>query len=177
MSNELATLGAGCFWCVEAVFDRLRGVESVMPGYTGGQNENPTYEQICTGTTGHAEVLQVSFDPEIITFSKLLEVFFKIHDPTTLNRQGADAGTQYRSSIFFHNDEQEAQSKEIIAKLDESGAYNDPIVTEVTKLEKYWPAENYHKDYFANNPENQYCQLVVRPKVEKFAKVFADISK
>lgn len=173
MSNtELATLGGGCFWCLEAVFEQLRGVKSVTSGYTGGTVEQPTYEQICTGRTGHAEVIQVAFDPGVITFSDLLDVFFAIHDPTTLNQQGADVGTQYRSAIYFQSMEQQAIANKRIAV--ESHAYPVPIVTEVTPLGKFYPAEDYHQGYFQGHQEQRYCQMVVSPKVAKFRAKFAD---
>ncbi len=175
MSQEIATLGAGCFWCVEAVFSRLDGVHSVKPGYCGGATESPTYEQVCTGSTGHAEVLQVVFDPDRIPFSKLLEVFFKTHDPTTKDRQGEDVGTQYRSSIFCSSEDQRELATQVISQLNGAGAYASAIVTEVGMLTKFWEAENYHQDYFANNPENQFCQMVIQPKIEKFKKIFSDI--
>jgi peptide-methionine (S)-S-oxide reductase len=173
MSNtELATFGGGCFWCVEAVFEQLRGVESVTSGYTGGTVEQPTYEQVCTGRTGHAEVIQIAFNPDVITFSDLLDVFFAIHDPTTLNQQGADVGTQYRSAIYFQSMEQQAAANKKIAE--ESHAYPVPIVTEVTPLGKFYPAEEYHQGYFQGNQQQRYCQMVVSPKVAKFRAKFAD---
>lgn len=168
------TFGAGCFWCVEAVFDRVEGVSKVVSGYMGGELENPTYKDICTGTTGHAEVCQLTFDPEKVSFEELLEIFWKTHDPTTLNRQGADRGTQYRSAVFYHDDEQKRVAEEYKKKLDESGAFDDPIVTEITKASKFYAAEDYHQDYFANNPGQGYCAMVIVPKIEKFEKVFAD---
>jgi methionine-S-sulfoxide reductase len=171
---ETATLAGGCFWCTEAVFKDLKGVRSVQSGYSGGHKENPTYNEVCMGTTGHAEVVQIEFDPNELSFTDLLKVFFTVHDPTTLNRQGNDVGTQYRSAIFFHDEEQEKIAKETIKELDELGIYDDPIVTEVTKFDKFYPAENYHDDYFANNPNQPYCMGVVAPKVAKFRKKFAD---
>lgn len=171
---ELATFGAGCFWCVEAVFKELKGVHSVTSGYSGGHVENPTYQQVCTGSTGHAEVVQIEYDPQVVSFPELLEVFWKTHDPTTLNRQGADIGTQYRSAIFYHNEEQKKLAEEYKAKLDASGAFSDPIVTTLEKFEKFYPAEDYHQDYFSLNPNQPYCQAVIRPKMDKFRKVFAD---
>lgn len=168
------TFGAGCFWCVEAVFERLEGVSKVVSGYMGGQLENPTYKDICTGTTGHAEVCELTYDPEKISFEELLEVFWKTHDPTTLNQQGADRGTQYRSAVFYHDDEQKKIAEAYKKKLDESGAFDDPIVTEITKASKFYPAEDYHQDYFANNPNQGYCAAVIIPKIAKFEKVFAD---
>ena len=171
---ETATLAAGCFWCVEAVFDDLKGVEDVVSGYAGGQTENPTYRQVCNGDTGHAEVAQIKFDPSVISFKDILHIFFSVHDPTTMNRQGADVGTQYRSAIFYHNDEQKRDAEEVIKEITDEGVYDDPIVTEVTSLEKFWPAEDYHQEYFANNPNVPYCAAVVSPKVKKFRQKFAD---
>lgn len=177
MKLEKATFGAGCFWCVENIFASLKGVEQVRPGYTGGTVVNPTYEEVCTGNTGHAEVCQIEFNPEAISFSKLLEVFWKIHDPTTLNRQGPDLGTQYRSAVFCHTKEQWDTSKKIKAQLESANIWNDPVVTEIIMLDKFFPAEEYHKDYYSKNPQNQYCSLVVTPKLKKFQKVFADLIK
>jgi len=174
LNLETATLAAGCFWCVEAVFDDLKGVEDVVSGYSGGQTENPTYRQVCDGNTGHAEVAQIKFDPSVISFKDILRVFFSVHDPTTMNRQGADIGTQYRSAIFYHNDEQKRDAEEVIKEITDEGVYDDPIVTEVTALEKFWPAEDYHQEYFANNPNVPYCAAVVSPKVKKFRQRFAD---
>ena len=171
---EIATFGAGCFWCIEAVFSELKGVESVTPGYAGGEVLNPSYEAVCAGTTGHAEVAQIVFDPEIITFSELLEVFWKTHDPTTLNQQGADVGTQYRSVIFYHNEKQKEEAEFYFKKVDESGAYINPLVTEISALDVFYPAENYHNDYFENNPEQAYCRFVIQPKVDKFRAAFKD---
>lgn len=173
--KELATFGAGCFWCVEAVFQRLEGVEKVESGYAGGTVENPTYKQVCTGSTNHAEVLRIVFDPKKITFDELLEVFWKIHDPTTLNRQGEDVGTQYRSVVFYHNDKQKELAEKYKAALDAEGAFSKPIVTEISPLTNYYPAEDYHQNYFnENGNSNPYCSIVVRPKVEKFEKVFKE---
>jgi len=172
MSKEIATLGAGCFWCVEAVFKELKGVEEVNSGYMGGDLANPTYKAVCSGTTGHAEVARISYDSALISFEELLEVFFQVHDPTTLNRQGADVGTQYRSVIFFHDTVQEQVSKRIIGSLNESGAFSSPIVTEVTQAVDFYEAEDYHKDYFDKNADQPYCAMIVRPKVEKFKRVF-----
>lgn len=169
-----ATFGSGCFWCTEAVFQELKGVSAVQSGYTGGDVKDPTYEQVCTGTTGHAEVIQVTFDPEVISFKELLEVFWKLHDPTTLNRQGNDVGTQYRSAIFYHDDEQRKLAEEYKKKLDESGAFKAPIVTEITELGDFYPAEDYHQNYFRENPRQGYCAFVIRPKVDKVHEVFAD---
>ena len=170
--NEMqkATFGAGCFWCVEAVFERLDGVKDVMPGYTGGQKNNPTYKEICTGMTGHAEVAQVTYDSKIITFNELLDMFWKSHDPTTRNRQGNDIGTQYRSAIFYHNDEQKLLAEESKLKVDNSHIFTNPIVTEITKLDKFWPAEDYHNDYYANNMNQPYCRIVIKPKLDKLFK-------
>jgi len=170
--NEITTLGAGCFWCVEAVFKELSGVEKVIPGYMGGQKENPTYEEVCTGETGHAEVLQITFNPQIISFSELLEVFWQIHDPTTLNRQGNDIGTQYRSVIFYHSDEQFEEATRSLKILETVGIYDQPVVTGIQPATAFYPAEQYHHDYFALNGTQPYCQMVVRPKVEKFKKLF-----
>lgn len=171
---ETATFGAGCFWCVEAMFESLRGVHSAVSGYSGGHVVNPTYKEVCTGTTGHAEVIQVSFDPSVITYDELLEAFFLAHDPTQLNRQGADVGTQYRSVIFYHTPEQERSAKDYKVKLDRSGAFGGPIVTEVSPFVRFYEAEDYHQEYFANNPNQPYCSAVVGPKLEKFRKVFKD---
>jgi peptide-methionine (S)-S-oxide reductase len=172
--TKLATFGAGCFWCVEAVFQRLRGVVSVESGYAGGTVANPTYKQICTGTTGHAEVCQIRYDPAKVSFDELLEVFWKTHDPTTLNRQGADVGTQYRSVIFYHDDQQRVQAQRRKQELDKSGAWSAPIVTEISPLVKFYKAEDYHQNYFRANPQQGYCQFIIRPKLEKFEKVFQD---
>ncbi len=170
---EQATLGAGCFWCVEAVYQNLDGVQSVVSGYAGGNIPNPTYEQICTGTTGHAEVAQITFDPAMVSYAEILDVFWRIHDPTTLNRQGADVGTQYRSVIFYHNDEQRRIAEESKAQADASRLWNDPIVTEISPLAEFFPAEDYHQNYFRRNPHQPYCQMVVAPKVEKFKLTFS----
>jgi peptide-methionine (S)-S-oxide reductase len=171
---ETATLAAGCFWCVEAVFDDLRGVEDVVSGYSGGHTENPTYKQVCSETTGHAEVVQIRFDPEVLSYSDLLRVFFTVHDPTTLNRQGRDIGTSYRSAVFYQSDDQKRAAEEVIAEVTAEGIYSDPIVTEVTAFDKFWPAEDYHQEYFANNPGQPYCAAVVAPKVAKFRQKFVD---
>ena len=167
-NREVATLGAGCFWCVEAVFDELRGVETVESGYSGGQVPNPSYEQVCAGRTGHAEVIQITFDPEVVSFREVLEVFFTVHDPTTLNRQGADVGTQYRSAIFYHSPEQKATAEQVIAEMNQAGIWNDPIVTEVSEFSEFFPAGEYHRDYYRRNPNQGYCQIVIAPKVAKF---------
>lgn len=172
--TDTIVLGAGCFWCVEAVFTELKGVRSVMPGYTGGSMPDPDYKSVCTGETGHAEVAEVVFDPGVLTLDEVLEVFWQTHDPTTLNRQGADVGTQYRSAIFYHNAEQKAKAEHYKAELDRSGAFSRPLVTEIAPLTTFYPAENYHRDYYANNPGQGYCQMVIRPKVEKFRKAFAN---
>jgi peptide-methionine (S)-S-oxide reductase len=171
---ETATLAAGCFWCVEAVFDDLKGVEDVVSGYSGGHTENPTYREVCNGDTGHAEVAEIKFDPSVISFKDVLRVFFSVHDPTTMNRQGNDIGTQYRSAIFYHNDEQKRDAEQVIKEITDEGVYDDPIVTEVTPFETFWPAEDYHQEYFANNPNVPYCAAVVSPKVKKFRQKFAD---
>ncbi len=162
-----ATLAGGCFWCLEAVFRQLRGVHAVKSGYAGGHRPNPTYEQVCTGATGHAEVVRVTYDPSVISYGDLLDVFFTIHDPTTLNRQGNDVGTQYRSAIFFESPEQEREARAKIAALEAERVWDAPIVTQVQKLDAFWPAEAYHDDYFARNPQNPYCSVVIAPKVAK----------
>jgi peptide-methionine (S)-S-oxide reductase len=164
-STELATVGGGCFWCTEAVLERLPGVKKVVSGYAGGHVNNPTYEEVCTGTTGHAEVIQVEFDPAVISYDKILEVFFEAHDPTTLNRQGADEGTQYRSVIFYHNEAQQKAAAR--AKIAAQALWPDPIVTEVSPLTKFYVAEKYHQDYFKNNPNAGYCSFVIKPKMKK----------
>ncbi|HVT29049.1 MAG TPA: peptide-methionine (S)-S-oxide reductase MsrA [Lacipirellulaceae bacterium] len=174
---ETATFGEGCFWCSEAVFQRLRGVKSVVSGYSGGSVANPTYEQVCSGRTGHAEVVEITYDPSQVSFDQLLRVFWQTHDPTTLNQQGADMGTQYRSVIFFHNDEQRRIAEQYKKQLDMSGTFKSPIVTEVVPFKHFYPAEKYHQDYFNLNPANRYCQFVIRPKVEKFNKEFKDLLK
>ncbi len=174
---QVATLAGGCFWCLEAVFDEVKGVVSVESGYAGGQIKNPSYKAVCSGMTGHAEVVQVTFDPNVVSYRDLLNVFFAIHDPTTLNRQGADVGTQYRSAIFYHDDEQKAIAEEVIGELNAQEIWDSPIVTEVTKFDKFYMAENYHQEYFVNNPYQPYCQAVVAPKVAKFRKHFLDMLK
>lgn len=171
---QKATFGSGCFWCTEAVFEELNGVHSVVSGYAGGNVVNPSYEAVCSGKTGHAEVTQITYDPKIISFDELLEVFWKTHDPTTLNRQGNDIGTQYRSAIFYHNEEQKNLAEKYKAELDKSGAWDNPIVTEISPLKNYFPAEDYHQEYYANNPNQGYCAFVIAPKLEKFKKVFKD---
>jgi peptide-methionine (S)-S-oxide reductase len=170
--NAVATLGGGCFWCLEAVFDELNGVISVESGYMGGKNPNPTYEDVCGGRTGHAEVVQITFDPAVVSFKEILEVFFVIHDPTTLNRQGNDSGTQYRSAIFYHSPEQKADAAQVIANLSGAKLWRDPVVTEVTPATVFYIAEEYHQQYFARNPGAGYCSFVVAPKVAKFRKHF-----
>ena len=170
--REIATLAGGCFWCLEAVFNDLRGVEKVVSGYAGGSLPNPSYQEVCMGTTGHAEVVQISFNPNETSFKELLEVFFTIHDPTTLNRQGADAGTQYRSAIFYHSPEQSEVAEQVIKELEAERIWDDPIVTEVTPLETFYPAEGYHQQYYEQNPNQPYCRAVVAPKVAKFRKLF-----
>ncbi len=172
VANDTITLGGGCYWCVEAVYERLDGVVDVYSGFSGGSIENPTYEQVCTGRTGHAEVVQIAFDSTITTVKDILEVFFVVHDPTTLNKQGHDVGTQYRSVIFYHSDAQKAIAKEVIAALEKEKVFNAPIVTAVQPMTVFYEAEDYHQDYYEKNPDQSYCQLVVRPKVEKFEKVF-----
>ena len=172
-----ATFAGGCFWCTEAVYSEIKGVTSVTSGYLGGAVPNPTYKDICTGLTGHAEAVEVEFDPAVVPYEKLLEVFFATHDPTTKNRQGADVGTQYRSGIFYHDDEQQRIATEVIKRLDAAGAFPGKIVTEVTKATTFYPAEDYHQDYFANNPGQGYCRAVVLPKVDKVRKVFKDLLK
>jgi peptide-methionine (S)-S-oxide reductase len=174
MSDQQATLGGGCFWCLEAVYDKLKGVKQVVSGYTGGHVENPTYRQVCNKTTGHAEVVQITYDDEVISFEELLDVFFTIHDPTTLNRQGNDVGPQYRSAIFYHDDEQKRIAEEKIEEFDNKDMWSDPIVTEVTELETFYRAEDYHQDYYENNPNQGYCRIVIQPKVAKFRKKFMD---
>jgi peptide-methionine (S)-S-oxide reductase len=173
MAMKEATLGAGCFWCVEACFKDLNGVTHVEPGYSGGHIKNPGYKEVCTGRTGHAEVVRVVFDDEQISYAEILEVFWFVHDPTTLNRQGNDIGEQYKSVVYYHDEEQKRIAEEIKTKLDASGAWSNPIVTEISPLINYYSAEDYHRDYFAINPDQPYCAAVVRPKVEKFRKVFA----
>lgn len=169
---ETATLAAGCFWCVEAVFDDLVGVEDVVSGYSGGHKENPTYQEVCSETTGHAEVVQIKFDPDQLSYADLLRVFFTVHDPTQLNRQGNDIGSSYRTAIFYHSDEQKAMAEQVITEITAEELYPNPIVTEVTAFDKFWPAEDYHQEYFANNPNQPYCAAVVAPKVAKFRQKF-----
>jgi len=176
-SLEVATLGAGCFWCVEAVFSRLKGVQKVESGYSGGKISNPTYREVCSGLTDHAEVIQIIFDPNIISYAKVLEVFFKTHNPTSLNRQGADVGTQYRSAIFYHSAQQQQTAIEVKKMLDSEGIWSDKIVTEITPFKKFYPAEDYHQDYFQNNKRQPYCQMVIVPKMDKLEKAFKDYLK
>ena len=172
--TETATLGGGCFWCLDAVFRDLRGVESVVSGYAGGRLANPSYRDVCSGTTGHAEVIQVTFDPDVISFRDLLDVFFTIHDPTTLNRQGADVGTQYRSVILYHSPQQQATAQEAIDELEREHVWEAPIVTELAPFNAFFPAERYHQDYYASNPDQAYCQIVIAPKLAKFRKRHLD---
>ncbi|WP_297095814.1 peptide-methionine (S)-S-oxide reductase MsrA [uncultured Draconibacterium sp.] len=176
MSKDLqkATLGGGCFWCTEAIYLELKGVVDVKPGYSGGHVKNPTYKEVCEGTTGHAEVVQITFDPEVVSFSEILEVFFMTHDPTTLNRQGNDVGPQYRSAIFYHNEEQKEVAERVIDLFEKEEVYSRPIVTEVTEFDKFYIAEDYHINYYARNKSQGYCQFVVAPKLEKFKKIFKD---
>lgn len=173
--TEQATLGGGCFWCLEAVFEAIAGVRTVVSGYSGGHVADPTYRQVCNGNTGHAEVIQVTFDPAVVSYRQLLEVFFAIHDPTTLNRQGADVGTQYRSVIFYHSDEQKQTAEQMLAAT--AGKWDQPLVTQLVSLERFYPAEEYHQGYFRANPGQGYCQMVVRPKVVKFHQQFANLGK
>ena len=172
-SLEAATLAGGCFWCIEAVFREVDGVESVVSGYTGGNTVNPTYHQVCEGNTGHAEAVQISFDTKKISYREILEVFFSVHDPTTLNRQGADTGTQYRSAIFYQNEEQKAIAEELIVELDNAKLFNSPIVTQIVPLETFYPAEDYHQEYFFRNSNQGYCRTVISPKLGKFRKQWA----
>lgn len=169
---DTATFGGGCFWCVEAVYQQLKGVVSVASGYSGGQRENPSYEQVCSGATGHAEVVQIVFDPKVISFDELLEVFWTVHDPTTLNRQGADIGTQYRSVVFYNSEQQHLTAQMYKDKLNKEGAFPNPVVTEISPLTKFYKAEGYHQNYYNENENQPYCSLVIRPKIEKFQKVF-----
>jgi len=170
---KLAVFAGGCFWCTEAIFSELKGVKKVVSGYSGGKVTNPTYEQVCTGLTGHAECTQITYDPKQVTFAELLEVFWMTHDPTTLNRQGADSGTQYRSAIFYTDEDQKQVATAYKAKLEKEKIWNAPIVTEITKFEKFYQAENYHQEYYQNNPNQGYCRIVITPKIEKFKKIFA----
>ncbi len=171
---QKATFGAGCFWCVEAIFQNLEGVTQVVSGYTGGQVENPSYQQVCSGTTGHAEVTQITFDPEIISFTELLEIFWKTHDPTTLNRQGNDVGSQYRSAVFYHNQDQKEESERMLAQLEASQVWPNPIVTEIGPIGIFYLAEDYHQNYFSDHSEQPYCQLIIKPKIQKLEKLFGN---
>ncbi|MDX9770862.1 MAG: peptide-methionine (S)-S-oxide reductase MsrA [Tenuifilaceae bacterium] len=174
---EIATLGAGCFWCVEAIFERVNGVEEVLSGYSGGKIANPTYREVSSGLTGHAEVVQVKFNPSVISYAKILEIFFKTHNPTMLNRQGADVGTQYRSVIFYHTDEQKSVAEDVKNMLSRAAIWNDPIVTEISPFTKFYKAEDYHQNYLENNSKQPYCQMVILPKIDKFEKLFEDYLK
>jgi peptide-methionine (S)-S-oxide reductase len=173
-NREVATLAGGCFWCLEAIYDELKGVEEVVSGYSGGTVPNPSYEQVCTGLTEHAEVVQISFDPNIVNYKELLEVFFTIHDPTTPNRQGADVGTQYRSAIFYHTPEQKTTAEKVIQEFETAKVWDDPIVTQVVPFKDFYPAEGYHQEYFARNPGQVYCRVVIAPKVTKFRHKYID---
>jgi peptide-methionine (S)-S-oxide reductase len=177
VDRQRATLAAGCFWCVEAVYDDLKGVDDVVSGYMGGDVVNPTYEQVCTGNTGHAEVIQLVFNPDEVSYKQLLEIFFTVHDPTTLNRQGNDVGTQYRSAIFYHTAEQKAIAEQVIAEFNEAKIWANPIVTEVVPAQTFYAAENYHQEFFARNPYQPYCRAVVSPKVAKFRKQYVELLK
>lgn len=172
--REIATLGGGCFWCVEAIYNELSGVERVESGYAGGRVENPTYKEVCEGTTGHAEVIQLTFDPRVVSFKEILEVFFTVHDPTTLNRQGADVGTQYRSVIYYHDAAQKAAAEEVVAEINAAKIWDAPIVTEIAPFEKFYVAEDYHQEYFSRNAGQSYCRFVVAPKVVKFRERYRD---
>jgi peptide-methionine (S)-S-oxide reductase len=172
--TEVATLGGGCFWCIEAAFDEIRGVINVESGYSGGATPSPTYEQVCTGTTGHAEVVQVTFDPDTVSFKEILEIFFTAHDPTTMNRQGADVGTQYRSAIFYHNEKQKQTAEQIIAELDAAKVWDSPIVTQFEPFRKFYKAEDYHRRYFSRHPEAGYCRVVIAPKIAKLRKKYRE---
>lgn len=170
-----ATLAGGCFWCTEAVFQKLGGIKEILPGYMGGHTKNPSYEEVCTGTTGHAEVIEIDYDENVLNYNDLLAAFFKTHDPTTLNRQGNDVGTQYRSEIFYHNSEQKEQAEKFIQSLTDEHVFADPIVTKISPAETFYQAENYHSNYFARNPNQPYCAAVIRPKVDKFVKVLEQL--
>lgn len=174
MNTKIATLGSGCFWCSEAIFNRMEGVIKVEPGFSGGHTKNPSYKEVVQGNTGHAEVAQITYDPDVVSFSTLLEVFWKTHDPTTLNRQGGDVGTQYRSVIFFHDQEQKKLAEDYLIALESANIWENPIVTEIVSFDIFYPAEDYHNDYYKNNPDNSYCSIVITPKIEKFEKVFAN---
>jgi peptide-methionine (S)-S-oxide reductase len=171
---EVTTLGGGCFWCTEAVFSQLKGVEEIEPGYSGGNVENPSYEQVSTGKTGHAEVAQINFDPAVISFKEILQIFFSIHDPTSLNMQGADIGTQYRSVIFYHDDEQKAIAEQVIKEFSDEGAFDAPIVTQVEPSKAFYKAEDYHREYYKRHPEQPYCRVVIAPKIAKFRQLYLD---
>jgi peptide-methionine (S)-S-oxide reductase len=173
-STETATLGGGCFWCLEAVFEQVEGVETVRSGYSGGARPNPSYEQVCSGATGHAEVVQIQFDPSKTSYREVLQIFFSIHNPTTLNRQGNDVGTQYRSVIFYHSDQQRDSAQKVIEELEQSKVFSDPIVTELAPLDTFYPAESYHQEYYRQNPGQPYCQFVINPKVAKFRTQYFD---
>lgn len=179
MNDQLAvaTFGNGCFWCTEAIFQQLKGVETVLPGYTGGNVKNPAYKEVCNGTTGHAEAIQITYDPSVISYRELLDVFFYTHDPTTLNRQGGDVGTQYRSAIFYHNKEQQSDAEKIIEQLTAENVYPDPIVTEITSFDIFYEAEEYHKNYYNNNKNQGYCRAVINPKLDKFMKKYGAKTK
>lgn len=174
---ELATLSGGCFWCTEAIFKKLKGVLSVISGYSGGDSKNPTYDEVCSGKTGHAEAIQIRFDPVIISFEKILEVFFKLHDPTTQNRQGADVGSQYRSAIFYHSDKQKQVSEEVKTEIEKSKIYPNPIITEITAFTNFFEAENYHQDFYQKNQNSSYCQIVIDPKIQKLYREFGEITQ
>jgi len=177
VSWEVATLAGGCFWCIEGVFREVDGVENVVSGYTGGTTVNPTYEQVCTGKTGHAEAVQVSFNPSKVSYREILEIFFSVHDPMTLNRQGADMGTQYRSAIFYHNEQQKRVAEELTGELSKANIWKRPIVTQIVPLDTFYPAEDYHREYFSRHPEQAYCQMVISPNVSKFRKQWAKLLK
>lgn len=174
---EVATLGAGCFWCVEAIYTKVNGVESVVSGYSGGYIKNPSYKEVCNGTTGHAEVVQVTFDPDVISYEEILDIFFQTHNPTTLNQQGADVGTQYRSVIFYHDQTQKQIAEQSKEKWNNSGKFSDPVVTEISEFKVFYKAEDYHQDYFENNPYQPYCSFVIEPKIKKFMKEFKPVLK
>jgi peptide-methionine (S)-S-oxide reductase len=174
---EKATLAGGCFWCIEAIFQDLKGVEKVESGYSGGSTQNPSYQEICTGTTGHAEVVQITFDPSVISYEQILTVFFHVHDPTTMNRQGNDYGTQYRSAIFYRNDDQKKTAEKVKDDITKSGLWDDPIVTEITQFGEFYKAEDYHQNYYKDNPEKSYCSIVIAPKVRKFYKEYGYLLK
>lgn len=175
--TEIATLANGCFWCTEAIFQQLRGVSSVIPGFTGGQRKNPSYEQVTTGVSGHAEAIQITFDPSVISYENLLDVFWHTHNPTTLNRQNFDIGTEYRSAIFYHNEEQKNLAEKSRVAFEKEGLYKDPIVTEITPAKEFYPADDYHKNYYLNNSDAPYCQAIIRPKMEKFWQKYKDLIK